>query len=95
MDHPIPLSIKAVAISPFQTMTRAKAAEAAFKKGNSIGFTATSSLKSMGRIPRASGLYEIGSKYQPLLKKNKTAKKRNESRVRRRSPSRSSRRSYH
>ena len=76
MITPIPFSSAAVALSPFRTMDRAKAAEAAFKKGKSIGFTATSSLKSMGRIPRASGLYEIGSKYQALLKKNKTVKKK-------------------
>jgi len=76
MLRPIPFSPSAVALSPFHTMDRAKAAEASFKKGKSIGFTATSSLKSMGRIPRASGLYEIGSKYQALLKKNKTVKKK-------------------
>ena len=76
MEHPVPLSTNAVALSPFKTMNRAKAAEATFKKGKSIGFTATSSLKSMGRIPRASGLYEIGSKYKALLKKNKTVKKK-------------------
>ena len=30
----------------------------------SIGFTARSSLKSMGRIPRASGNYVLGKKYR-------------------------------
>jgi len=49
--------------SPFRTMKRAKNAFNKFKSGKSIGFTATSSLKSMGIIPRSSGCYEIGNKY--------------------------------
>jgi len=44
-------------------MKRAKNAFNKFKSGKSIGFTATSSLKSMGIIPRSSGCYEIGNKY--------------------------------
>ena len=69
MNKPVPWSSSAVAISPFRTLERAKEAEANFKKGDSIGFTATSSLKSMGRIPRASGLYVIGDKYKAVLQK--------------------------
>ena len=69
MNKPIAWSSMAVAISPFRTLERAKQAETSFKKGDSIGFTATSSLKSMGRIPRASGLYVIGDKYKALLQK--------------------------
>jgi hypothetical protein len=53
-----------VARSPFRNLTRARAAEKSSKKGRSIGFTATSSLKSMGRLPRANGCYELGAKYQ-------------------------------
>jgi hypothetical protein len=69
MNRPVPLSAAAVAISPFKTVERAKAVEAAYKQHKSIGFTATSSLKSMGRIPRASGQYEVGNKYLAILKK--------------------------
>jgi hypothetical protein len=71
MNRPIPWSSAAVAISPFSTLERAKEAEKAYKRNESIGFTATSSLKSMGRIPRSSGLYEVGDKYKPLLQKKK------------------------
>jgi hypothetical protein len=71
MNRPVPLSAAAVAISPFKTIERAKAAETAYKQDKSIGFTATSSLKSMGRIPRASGQYEVGAKYRDLLKHKK------------------------
>jgi hypothetical protein len=71
MNRPIPWSSAAVAISPFQTLERAKEAEKAHKRNESIGFTATSSLKSMGRIPRSSGLYEVGEKYKPFLQKKK------------------------
>ena len=67
MNKPVPWSAAAVAISPFKTLERAKAAEKDFKKHESIGFTATSSLKSMGRIPRASGMYIVGDKYKSIL----------------------------
>ena len=70
MNKPIPWNSDAIAISPFKTVDRAKAAEKAFKKHESIGFTATSSLKSMGRIPRASGQYVVGKKYQSILLQN-------------------------
>jgi hypothetical protein len=38
--------------------------ERRFRQGKRIGFTARSSLKSMGRISRSSGLYELGRKYE-------------------------------
>jgi len=49
--------------SPFRTLKNAKAAERRFKAGQSIGFTATASLKSQGRLPRANGCYVLGAKY--------------------------------
>jgi len=49
--------------SPFRTLKNAKGAERRFKAGQSIGFTATSSLKSQGRIPRSDGCYVLGAKY--------------------------------
>jgi hypothetical protein len=54
---------KKVSKSPFKTLKRAKAAEKAYRSGRSIGFTAKSSLKSMGRVKRSSGCYVLGSKY--------------------------------
>jgi len=45
-------------------MTRVKKAERKYKRRSSIGFTARSSLKSMGRLPRSSGCYELGDKYK-------------------------------
>ncbi len=60
---PFAWNTRRVAKSPFKSLAAAKAAEAAYKKGKSIGFTRRSSLKSMGRIPRASGEYVLGSKY--------------------------------
>ena len=57
-------SSKFVSKSPFRTMKRARQAERSFKQGKSVGFTARSSLKSMGRIPRASGCYILGDKYK-------------------------------
>ena len=50
--------------SPFRTLKRAKNAEKSFLAKRSLGFTATSSLKSMGRIPRSSGNYCQGVKYR-------------------------------
>jgi hypothetical protein len=52
-----------VAKSPFKTLKKAKMAEKLFSDGKSIGFTAVSSLKSMGRVKRSSGWYELGAKY--------------------------------
>jgi hypothetical protein len=53
-----------VARSPFRTLEKAKAVERTYVAGKSVGFTARSSLKSQGRIPRASGCYELGGKYR-------------------------------
>jgi hypothetical protein len=49
--------------SPFGTRVRARNVERNYKKGKSVGFTALSSLKSQGRIPRSTGCYELGAKY--------------------------------
>ena len=52
-----------VAKSPFKTLKKAKMAEKLYSAGKSVGFTAVSSLKSMGRVKRSSGWYELGEKY--------------------------------
>jgi hypothetical protein len=52
--------------SPFRKLERAKDAERQYKAGKSIGFTAISSLKSLGRIPRSDGCYALGAKYSAL-----------------------------
>lgn len=54
---------KKVSKSPFKTLKRAKNTEKAYYAGKSVGFTAKSSLKSMGRVKRSSGCYVLGSKY--------------------------------
>jgi ankyrin repeat protein len=53
-----------VARSPFKTLKAAKKAEAAAKAKKPIGFTATSSLKAMGRMARSNGCYTLGPKYE-------------------------------
>jgi hypothetical protein len=54
---PYPWSIAALKRSPFRT-----------RKGvYTKGFTARSSLKSMGRWPRSNGCYVIGRKYRDLF----------------------------
>ena len=62
-SRPFAWSERSVTKSPFHTMKRARLAEKKFRQGKGIGFTARSSLKSMGRISRPSGCYELGSKY--------------------------------
>lgn len=54
--------------SPFKDVSSAKQAERKWMRNGqkAIGFTATSSLKSMGRIPRSHGGYELGAKYQNI-----------------------------
>jgi len=51
--------------SPFRSVNRVLEAERKYARGGSVGFTARSSLKSMGRIPRKDGCYVLGKKYQP------------------------------
>lgn len=52
-----------VSRSPFKTLKRAKQTLKSYKAGKSIGFTATSSLKAMGILPRSNGCYKLGPKY--------------------------------
>ena len=61
-----PFTIKAnrVRKSPFKTIAKTLKAKRNFQKGKRIGFTMRSSLKSMGLIPRSSGLYMLGPKYE-------------------------------
>jgi hypothetical protein len=54
-----------VAKSPFRgNMQRARSTLRAHRAGKSVGFTARSSLKSMGLVPRSSGCYIMGNKYR-------------------------------
>jgi hypothetical protein len=58
------LNTRKVAKSPFRGTRRARAILKAHRAGKSVGFTARSSLKSMGLLPRSSGCYELGNKYR-------------------------------
>ena len=66
--RPHPWKLSWIEASPFANLSSAKKAETAWKKGGqpAVGFTATSSLKSMGRIPRSHGKYEVGDKYKAI-----------------------------
>jgi len=56
---------RSVMRSPFHTLEYAKKTLKNYKAGKPIGFTAHSSLKSMGKLPRSSGCYILGMKYRP------------------------------
>ena len=63
---PFPIKDSRVKISPFRgDISAVREAIRLYKKGgqNAIGFTKTSSLKSMGLVPRSSGMYVLGDKY--------------------------------
>lgn len=63
---PFPIKDSRVKISPFRgDVSAVREAIRLYKKGgqSAIGFTKTSSLKSMGLVPRSSGLYVLGDKY--------------------------------
>lgn len=64
MDHPYPITKSRAALSPMKTVLKVKATLARYAKGESIGFTLRSSLKSMGLIPRSDGVYRLGNKYK-------------------------------
>jgi hypothetical protein len=68
---PYPWNSTKVAKSPFRTLKTAKNVERRFHRGNSVGFTARSSLKSQGRVPRANGCYMLGSKYASRTRKTR------------------------
>ena len=59
-----PIDPKKVKKSPLKTVDRVRRTLKAFKAKKQIGFTARSSLKSMGLIPRSNGLYVLGEKYK-------------------------------
>jgi hypothetical protein len=61
---PYGFNTRKVKRSPFGTLSRAKKTYKNYKNGKRVGFTARSSLKSMGLVPRSSGCYILGEKYQ-------------------------------
>ena len=61
---PKPWNTRKVAKSPFRKLETAKRAYKRWTRKQPIGFTAISSLKSMGIIPRSSGCYVLGNKYK-------------------------------
>jgi len=66
---PFPLKETWVRASPFSSVSATRRAEYLYRtRGGqkAIGFTATSSLKSMGRIPRSTGWYVVGEKYRKI-----------------------------
>jgi len=62
--RPFALQTRRVIRSPFRTTQKARQAERQYLAKKSIGFTARSSLKAMGRIPRSDGCYLLGPKYR-------------------------------
>lgn len=62
--RPYPITAERVAKSPIKTVARAREVLKKYKDGEKIGFTLTSSLKSMGLIPRSNGMYQLGDKYK-------------------------------
>jgi hypothetical protein len=65
-SRPFPIVKTRVEKSPFASVKKVKEAVSKYKKREKIGFTYTSSLKAMGLIPRANGIYELSSKYRKL-----------------------------
>jgi hypothetical protein len=60
---PYLIQARRAAKSPYGNTRKVRAIYAKYKVGKSIGFTARSSLKSMGLLPRTNGCYVIGAKY--------------------------------
>jgi len=70
-SRPIGWKRSRIEISPFakgrnvaEATKLAKQKEREYTSGKDIGFSYTSSLKSMGRIPRSNGKYVLGAKYE-------------------------------
>lgn len=72
MTTPFPVRKILVNASPFRgnmSLVREKISQYKNPKTrDKVGFTFTSSLKSMGLIPRVDGTYELGEKYKKILR---------------------------
>ena len=62
-DKPYAISQARVAKSPFSSVDSVKKALGKYKRKEKIGFTALSSLRSMGLVKRSDGTYKLGDKY--------------------------------
>ncbi len=62
--RPFAMTYKRIRRSPLQNKKRVRATLKNYKAGKSVGFTARSSLKSMGLVPRSNGCYTLGNKYR-------------------------------
>jgi len=71
LSKKFPILAANVEKSPFPSIEKVKQTLKAFHQGQKIGFTYTSSLKSMGLIPRSDGTYRLGEKYKVTVKKTK------------------------
>jgi hypothetical protein len=60
---PFPITKENAAKSPMKTVENVKQTLDKYHKGIPIGFSRTSSLKSMGLLPRQNGTYVLGEKY--------------------------------
>jgi hypothetical protein len=60
---PYGIHTKRIRKSPY-TSRRVQGLLQNYHAGKSVGFTARSSLKSMGLLPRSNGCYTIGEKYK-------------------------------
>jgi hypothetical protein len=49
---------------PFKNVMAVQAALAAYRQGDSIGYSRRSSLVAMGLLPRADGYYRLSQKYE-------------------------------
>lgn len=65
-SKPYPLKDAWIRASPFKNKASVLATEKKHASGQSIGFTALASLRSMGRVPRTNGTYAVGAKYTAI-----------------------------
>lgn len=63
-SKPYSIRPESVKKSPFSSVESVKKALGQHKKHEKIGFTQLSSLRSMGLIKRADGMYRLGDKYK-------------------------------
>ena len=64
---PYPISALFCKYSPMKTTSKVRHYLKQYKKDHrSVGFTITSSLKSMGLVPRSDGKFRLGEKYKKI-----------------------------
>ena len=76
MESPFHISSTFVSNSRFKNVKDVQDSLKKYHNGESIGFSKTASLKSMGLLPRSNGKFVLGKKYLDIKNSKNVSKKK-------------------